>query len=149
MKEIISRRYKRNYLIMLAVSVITIFTSIRFMKLPIIQLVSIPMIAICALGAVVWTILLIDQRGVIEKIGNEVTIRQGIQKTVVKTTYIMNAYPTPHQTKAGVTQKNCVSVDVVIDGKRKTIICSDVEDVVQAVRRLNEITGIRLNETAD
>ena len=61
----------------------------------------------------------------------------------------MNAYPTPHQTKAGVTQKNCVSVDVVMDGKRKTIICSDVEDVAKAVRRLNEIKGIRLNENAD
>lgn len=149
MKEIISKRYKRNYLIMLAVSVITIFTSIKFMKLPIIQLVSIPMIAICALGAVVWTILLIDQRGVIEKIGNEVTIRQGIQKTVVKTTYIMNAYPTPNQTKASGVQKHCVSVDVVKDGKRKTIICSDVDDVARAVRRLNEIKGIRLNENAD
>lgn len=149
MKETISKRCKKQYAIMLAIAVITFFTTLSFIKIPVIQLVAIPMLVVDVLGALVWSVILIDQRGVIEKSGYEVTLRQGIQKTVVKTTEIINAYQTPHQTKKGEVQKNCVSVEVMTNGKRRTIICADVLDVANAVRRLNEIKGTRSSEDYD
>ena len=149
MKETISQRYKKQYAIMLAIAVITFFTTLSFIKIPIIQLIAIPMIVVDVLGMLVWSVILIDPRGVIEKSGYEVTLRQGIQKTVVKTTAIINAYPTPHQTKRGEVQKNCVSVEVMMNGKRRTIICADVLDVANAVRRLNEVKGKHSSEDYD
>ena len=149
MKETISKRYKKQYVLMLAIAVITFFTTLSFIKVPIIQLVAIPMLVIDSLGMLIWSAILIDPRGVIEKSGYEITVRQGIQKTVVKTTEIINAYPTPHQTKRGEVQQYCISIEVMMNGKRRTIICADVFDVANAVRRLNEIKGSKSSEDYD
>ena len=129
MKEIISGRYKRPYSIALALSVVSIFISASYLKVPNFKIFGIVIIAILCLASVVWIYLLTDPRGVIERDGDMLIVRRGIRKTEIKLSDVKEISKIPHLTNPGEFQQNCVSIKATVDGEEKTLICSDVENV--------------------
>ena len=141
MKEVISQRRKKSYISLLLLSIFSLFISSVYLTHPILQFVGIPIIVILSFATIVWTILLLDPRGVIERDGDTLIIRQGIRQKSVKISDVKSVERLPHQTKSNAYQDYCVSIQILEGGAEKSVICSDVADVNGAIFKITLMLG--------
>ena len=140
MKEIIAKKRKKTYAIMLIISLVSAIISIVYMQL-------IPsMQQTYRLSALFWGILSIplaiivaDTRPIIEKNADTLVIMRGIMKTEINLSDIIDVFPTPHPNKSGTLQKNSISIKILENKKEQIIVCGDILDVDEAIKKLSEI----------
>ncbi len=139
MKEIISARNKTSYYILSALCVFAVVQNTVFLRSPTLRPIAIPMYIIYFLAAIIFIFFVLNPHGAIERDGDSIIIRRGIQKTIVNKKDILEVFPTPHPSKPNQIQKNAVSFKIQESGKEKILICGDVADVDSAIEKLTAI----------
>ena len=134
MKEVISKRNKKPYILALLLSVFSILMSFAYLNS--VRVLGWIFVIVLSISAIVWSIFLIDPRGVIEREGDTLIIRRGMWKTVVKIADVLDVDRVPHLSKAGEFQDNCISIRATVDGKETRMICSDVIDEVAVIAKI-------------
>ena len=137
MKEIISRRNKSPYVLALVLSLFSMAMSYIYLRS--LGILAIALMSAMGFAAVVWTALLIDQRGVLVREGDKLIVVRGLWKTVLNISDLKGASRVPHQSKHGEFQKNCIFIIHVSGGKETKMLCSDVIDENSAIAKINAL----------
>ncbi len=137
MREIISRRNKKQYFFLLVISVVTIIASAQYWRVPMLRYIVFPALIALFLHSVMYIFLLANSHGAIEQVDDTIVIRRGIRKTVINRNDILDVLPMPHPNKPNEIQKNVISIKVLVNGKEKTLVCGDVSDVEFALKKLS------------
>jgi hypothetical protein len=143
-KEIISKRYKTYYWLVLGLSICSIITCIRntqFAYPPYFQTINHIAFYLFIVSALLWGIILADPRGVIEKDRDTIILVRGMRKIVIPLSDIRDVFLTPHPTQKDKIQKHAVTIKAIIKGKEKSLVCSDVIDPEVVVEKMKSIIG--------
>ena len=109
------------------------------MRNPILQYISLPVLIVCLLLSIFCVFLLIDTRGVIERIDDTIIIRRGIRKATINRKDILDVFPTPHPNKPNEIQDNVISIKTCENGKETVLVCGDVLEVESTIRTLKDL----------
>ena len=139
MKEIIAKRNKKSYIFLLVISVISMFTSVRYLDVPMLCYIAIGMLLVLGLLTVFCVYILADHHGAIERDGNTLVIRRGVRRTVININDVLDVCAAPHPNKPGAIQENVITMKVLVDGKESTLTCGDLTDGETAIKKLSAL----------
>lgn len=138
MKEIIAKRNKRNSIILLVLSLVSIVSSVIYRNMPLLCYIWIPMSVLFSLVAVASVYYIIDPKGVIVLEGDKISIREGLRVAVVPLECIIEvARKIKPDGKEELLGPNITIKARVGDTEREFLL--DVEDSEAVVKRLNEL----------
>lgn len=139
MNEIISPLNKKSYIFLLVASLISGALSTRYLRIPMLQYIAMPMLVLFGLFAVFCLYMLLDPHGVVERSGDRLILRMGVRKVELDIQSITQVTPAPHPNDPNTAQKNAILIQYKEDGAEKQLICGDIPDVAATVNRLTDL----------
>lgn len=143
MKEVIAKRSKTNYLIMLAISVFAVLISVMNL-LTQYNLKVLYIIGICVFGlsTIVWLLFIILPSTAITKVDNQLVMRVGLfKKAGINISQIVDVGLTPDPKNPKQVLGDSVTIKYVIKKKHGQIDCGSLIDAPAVVEKIKGLMG--------
>ena len=143
MKEIIAKRSKSNYLIMLAISVFAVLICVINL-LTQYNMKTLYIIGICVFGlsTIVWLLFVILPGTAITKVDNQLVMHVGLfKKAGIKISQIVDVALTPDPKNPNQQLGDSITIKYVIKKKHGQIDCGNLIDASAVVEKIKGLLG--------